>query len=101
MMPREKATAAVTSATRKAGQNKGLLQIPGVGKSIAIDLEQLGYYTIERLKNADPQQMYDKLCELNGYQDRCLLYVFRCAVYYSSVDNPDPEKQKWWYWKDK
>lgn len=28
--------------------------------------------------------------------DRCMLYVFRCAVYYEH----DPELLKWWNWKD-
>jgi len=23
------------------------------------------------------------------------------AVYYADTENPDPEKLKWWYWKDK
>lgn len=99
-MPEKKATAAVTSASRKANQQNELLTIPGVGKSIAKDLEQLGFHTVESLKNADPQQMYENLCNLNGYQDRCVLYVFRCAVYFASEDSPDPEKLKWWNWKD-
>lgn len=99
-MPEKKATAVVTSASRKARPQNGLLTIPGVGKSIAKDLEQLGFHTVESLKNADPQQMYEDLCNLNGYQDRCVLYVFRCAVYFASEDNPNPEKLKWWNWKD-
>jgi nucleotidyltransferase/DNA polymerase involved in DNA repair len=77
-----------------------LLDIPGVGKSIAKDLEQLGFNTVGSLKDADPQKMYDELCSLNGQQDRCLLYVFRCAVYFASTNNPDPDKLKWWNWKD-
>jgi len=27
-------------------------------------------------------------------QDRCLLYVFRCAVYFAETENPEPEKLK-------
>jgi hypothetical protein len=33
--------------------------------------------------------------------DRCQLYVYRCAVYYAGTPGPDPEKLKWWNWKDK
>jgi hypothetical protein len=33
--------------------------------------------------------------------DRCMLNVFRCAVYYASNDIHDPELLKWWNWKDK
>ncbi|NJM89920.1 MAG: hypothetical protein HC847_25010 [Hydrococcus sp. RU_2_2] len=33
--------------------------------------------------------------------DRCVLYVFRCAVYYASNSVREPELLKWWNWKDK
>jgi hypothetical protein len=29
-----------------------------------------------------------------------MLYVFRTAVYYASNSKHDPEKLKWWNWKD-
>ena len=36
--------------------------------------------------------MYDRLIRLRGaHQDRCVLYVFRCAVYYASRARHDPE----------
>ena len=41
-------------------------------------------------------------CIQKGFtEDRCELYVFRCAVYYAEHEEHDPEKLKWWYWKDK
>lgn len=98
MTPEKKVTPAVTSANRKTTNE--LLLIPGVGKSIAKDLEQLGFHSIGSLEKADPEKMYEDICDQNGHQDRCLLYVFRCAVYFASTDNPDPEKLKWWNWKD-
>ena len=33
-------------------------------------------------------------------QDRCLLYVFRGAVYFAGTRRHDPKKLNWWYWKD-
>ncbi|MGA3073400.1 MAG: helix-hairpin-helix domain-containing protein, partial [Bryobacteraceae bacterium] len=30
----------------------------------------------------------------------CVLYVFRCAVYFASEAEHDPELLKWWNWKD-
>ncbi len=76
-------------------------QIPGVGKSIANDLWNMGFRSLQELKNQDPEAMYDRLCELQGAQvDRCMLYVFRCAVYYTSHEQYEPEKLKWWNWKD-
>lgn len=78
-----------------------LRKIPGVGKETEKDLIWLGYPTIESLKGADPEQMYETECLRKGCRiDRCQLYVYRCAVYYVSTENPEPEKLKWWNWKD-
>lgn len=76
-------------------------KIPGVGVRIAEDLWNLGYRKSEDLRNEDPQTMYDRLCELQGSKvDRCMLYVFRCAIYYVREKNPKPELLKWWNWSD-
>lgn len=78
-----------------------LRKIPGVGKKTEEDLIMLGYETIESLKNADPEELYNKECLLKGCKiDRCQLYVYRCAVYYASNEKHDPELLKWWNWKD-
>ena len=64
-------------------------------------LLDLGVERVADLEGADPQQLYERLCMLRGaHIDRCVLYVFRCAVYYASHDTHDPEKLKWWSWKD-
>ena len=80
-----------------------LMQIPGIGKSLANDLWLLGIRSIEDLKNKNPMQMYHRLCFITGNnQDKCVLYVFRCAVYFANEkSNLDKEKIKWWYWKNK
>ncbi|MBF0551728.1 MAG: pathogenicity locus, partial [Deltaproteobacteria bacterium] len=60
-----------------------LQQIPGVGQSIARDLWRLGIRSLFQLRDQDPEELYARLCALQGRPlDRCLLYVFRCAVYY-------------------
>ena len=80
----------------------GLESIPGVGPSIAKDLRVLGYRDVTDLRDADPEEMYSRLITLSGeYQDRCVLYVFRCAVYFASEETYDPELLKWWAWKDR
>ena len=80
---------------------KELQVIPGVGKSIARDLYDLGIRKVADLKERDPEQMYLHSCEQVGMQiDRCLLYVYRCAVYFASEPEHDPELLKWWNWKD-
>ena len=78
-----------------------LRQIPGVGPAMEEDLLAQGYTTIASLRGADPQQMYERECLRKGYQvDRCVLYVFRCAVYYAQTGHPEADKLKWWNWKD-
>ena len=78
-----------------------LQTIPGVGPSIAQDLKDLGYSMVRDLRNEDPEKMYDALITLRGvHQDRCVLYVFRCAVYFAGNKTHDTELLKWWNWKD-
>ena len=82
---------------------QSLTHIPGVGKSIAEDLRNIGIYRIDDLKGMDPDHLYKLSNAFAGkVQDRCLLYVFRCAVYFAETGelNQDPEKLKWWNWKD-
>ncbi|HMQ79380.1 MAG TPA: helix-hairpin-helix domain-containing protein [Ignavibacteria bacterium] len=87
---------------RELSPEKELMKIPGVGKSIARDLLNIGINSISDLEGNDPELLYDKSNRYTGViQDRCLLYVFRCAVYFATVKNHEPEKLKWWRWKDK
>ncbi len=80
---------------------KEFRQIPGVGKSIAEDLWDLGLRSVSDLKGQDAEALYMRLCALQGtHVDLCMLYVFRCAVYYASNDTYDAELLKWWNWKD-
>ena len=76
--------------------------IPGVGPSIATDLRDLGVRSVADLKRRDPERMYAAINGMRGVrQDPCLLYVFRCAVYYARTPEPKPDLLKWWSWKDK
>ncbi|MDX9772668.1 MAG: helix-hairpin-helix domain-containing protein [Bacteroidales bacterium] len=76
--------------------------VPGIGKSLARDLRDLGIDDVSCLRRHDPEKMYSDLCRLRGVrQDPCVLYVFRSAVYFARTDNPDPELVKWWNWKDR
>lgn len=83
---------------------KELQIIPGVGKSIANDLWDIGITKVSDLNGKDPQTLFDLSNKFAGVvQDRCLLYVFKCAVYYADtpLNEHEPEKLKWWNWKDK
>jgi hypothetical protein len=80
---------------------KELRRIPGVGKSIAVDLWNLGLRSVADLRGRDPQELYARLEALAGqHVDRCMLYTLRCAVYFAETAAPDPERLKWWAWKD-
>jgi Pathogenicity locus len=77
-----------------------LQTIPGVGPSIEKDLLDLGIRKVTDLNGKDPEKLYSKICRLRNQQiDRCLLYVFRCAVYFAENKEYDPELLKWWNWK--
>ena len=83
---------------------KDLIQIPGVGKSLATDLWNIGITKVSDLKGKDPELLYDLSNRFAGVvQDPCVLYVFRCAVYYADTpkEQHETEKLKWWNWKDK
>ena len=63
---------------KKEDHLKQLQTIPGVGKSIAVDLWNIDIKTIDDLKGKSPEKMYEQSNKLAGtVQDRCLLYVFR------------------------
>jgi len=88
--------------TIKMNSNLKELQIiPGVGPSIAQDFWDVGIKNIADLKNKDPEKLYLKICAQQGQQiDRCLLYVCRSSIYFAENENHEPEKLKWWNWKD-
>ncbi len=79
---------------------KPLQAIPGVGSSLAKDLYLLGIRQISDLKERSPETLFKDLCQLSGVEvDPCVLYTFRCAVYFASTTKHNPELLKWWNWK--
>ncbi len=61
----------------------------------------IGITCINDLKGKKPEDLYNRLCEFKKTNvDRCVLYVFRCAVYYASNSRHDRDLLKWWNWKD-
>lgn len=91
-----------TSALEKREASlRELRTIPGIGPSLALDLYELGMRRVADLKRRDPEKLYRRLEQLTGArQDRCVLYVFRCAVYFAETKRPRPERLLWWNWKD-
>ncbi len=76
--------------------------IPGIGPNLAQDLRDLGFSDAAELRGQDPEQMFEDLCQLRAQRvDRCVLYAFRCAVYFASNESHETELLKWWNWKDR
>ncbi len=79
-----------------------LQTIPGVGRAVSLDLWAIGVRSVDELAGADPDALYARICAHQGTEiDRCMLYTMRCAVYYASTEDPEPELLKWWAWKNR
>ncbi len=76
--------------------------LPGVGKSIAEDLWDMRFRSLNDFKRKDPEKLYDDFNKLRGtIIDRCMLYTFRCMIYYVSETKHDSKLLNWWMWSDK
>lgn len=78
-----------------------LQTLPGVGPAIARDLRSLGIRSVSDLKGKNPEKLYLKMEKLQGkHIDRCVLYTFRCAVYFAERPKA-PRTRNWWHFSDK
>ena len=86
----------------KQKQTKGGLEsIPGIGPALADDLRLIGVDRPSCLKGKNPEKLYRKLEKVtDAHHDRCVLYTFRCAVYFVNEKHHNPELLKWWNWSD-
>ena len=73
--------------------------LSGVGKAMLKDFALLNIRSIEELATADPQKLYDELCDRSqSRQDPCVLDTFRCAVEQARNPRLPTEQRNWWYW---
>ena len=78
-----------------------LQRIPGVGPRVAQMLVELGIRRVTDLRRRSPERLYERLGVLRGeHIDQCVLYHFRCAVYFAMEPRPDTKRLTWWTWKD-
>lgn len=64
----------------------------------------MGFTEVDDLRGQNPEVIYEMANKLRGsVQDPCLLYTFRCAVYFADTppEKRNPELLKWWNWKDR
>jgi hypothetical protein len=70
-----------------------LTDLPNIGPAMARDLRLLGFEHPGQLAGQDPQNLYDRLCDLTGTrQDPCVLDVFVSVTRFMDGDEPRP----WW-----
>ena len=82
---------------------KDLKQIPRIGISLATDLWKIGVTSFVDFKGKDAYSLFDLSNIFAGtVQDRCVLCVFKCVIYYADTpkEEHETEKLKWWNWKD-
>lgn len=78
-----------------------LQTIPSIGPKVGEMLAEIGITQISDLRNRNPEDLYEQVCASRGeILDRCVLYHFRCAVYFATNTKHKPELLKWWNWKD-
>ncbi|MEY4731793.1 MAG: hypothetical protein RL681_739 [Candidatus Parcubacteria bacterium] len=78
-----------------------LQTLPGVGPSIARDLRSLGIREVKDLRGKSSDKLYQKMEKQQGrHIDRCVLYTFRCAIYFAEHPNA-PRTRNWWNFKDR
>ena len=78
---------------------RNLQDLTSVGPAIARDFALLGIRSVAQLARRNPENLYERLCDLTGQvQDICCLDVFRAAV--AQARNPalPAEQRQWWYW---
>ncbi len=72
---------------------KQLRTIPNVGPAMARDLILLGIMKAEDAVGKDPDELYERLCRLNGVRhDPCVRDVFASVVSYAEGGPP----KSWW-----
>jgi hypothetical protein len=76
-----------------------LTSIPNVGPAIARKLERLGVHEPTDLRGQDADELFERLCALDGRRhDPCLLDTFHAAV---DVADGKPARPWWEYSRER
>lgn len=72
---------------------KELQTLPNVGRRMADDLVRLGIRKIEDLQHRDADEMYERICRLDGVRhDPCVWDTYAAVIDYARGGPP----RKWW-----
>lgn len=101
LMEIQQLTACLQSTHERAKYLRGLAQfqaIPSIGPKLAQWVTEMGYYSLEELKNEDGADLTNRLEEQFGYwEDPCVEDSLRCIVHHANYS--DSEKS-WWHFTD-
>jgi hypothetical protein len=76
-----------------------LTTIRNVGPAVARTLNRLGIASIDDLRGRDGEELYERLCELDGERhDPCLLDTFVAVAVYA---NGGPDRPWWEYSRER
>ena len=82
-----------------ASNARHLQDLVSVGPAMVRDFKLLGIHSVGQLSRRNPEEMYERLCQITGQaQDLCCLDVFRAAVEQARNPHLPAEKCEWWYW---
>ena len=76
-----------------------LTRLRSVGPATARDLALLGITTVDQLRTANADALYEQLCRVTGVRhDPCCRDVFAAAVAQAADPDLPAEQREWWYW---
>jgi nucleotidyltransferase/DNA polymerase involved in DNA repair len=76
-----------------------LSDLVSIGPAMLRDFDLLGIRSVAQLARANPEKLYERLCELTGQsQDICVLDTFRAAVAQARNPNLPAAQRRWWFW---
>jgi len=80
-------------------QQRELRELVSIGPAMLRDFERLGIRNIRQLARANPERLYERLCDVTGCaQDVCVLDTFRAAVAQARNPRLPAAQRQWWYW---
>jgi hypothetical protein len=80
-------------------ETRALKDLAGVGPAMLKDFDRLGIRSVEQLAAADPDALFERLCDLTRTrQDPCVLDTFRCAAAQARNPRLSAEQRNWWWW---
>lgn len=84
---------------RATAETRSLADLKSVGKASLADFRLLGVHSVADLAKADPRELYERLCRLQGVTvDICQYDLFRCAVAQARDPHLPPEQRDWFWW---